>query len=210
MTSQQSLGPPTAPPDPEDPKEPMWGAPHQPGTWSVRQTLAAVGVATVVAALGGAAIYAATSTGSGPFGMHGGPGPGGWGGDGRGSGQGGTHRANPVADALHGQFVVPDGDGGYLTSMVQTGTLAAVSDTSITARSADGYTMTYSVARPGSTDGFAVNDTVTIDAGQRDGHRDRSGRCRPREHGWSPTRRSARGSARCSAAATSVRRRFLR
>lgn len=47
--------------------------------------------------------------------------------------------------ALHGQFVVPDGDGGYQTVLVQRGTVSSVSKTSITVKSEDGFTKSYAV-----------------------------------------------------------------
>ena len=47
---------------------------------------------------------------------------------------------------LHGEFVVPDGDGeGYRTSVVQRGTVTAVDGSSVTVRSEDGFTETYTV-----------------------------------------------------------------
>ncbi|MEV4703831.1 hypothetical protein [Actinoplanes sp. NPDC049316] len=54
-----------------------------------------------------------------------------------------------MAAALHGTYVVPDGNGGYVTQETQTGTVSAVSSTSITVKSADGYSRTYVVG--GST-----------------------------------------------------------
>jgi hypothetical protein len=157
MTSAQ----PTSPPREED--DLVWGAapPHR--GWSKGQTLAAVGIAAVIAAFGGAAIYAATGSGSnsnamGP-GMHS-PRPGGRGGPGFGG-----------QDALHGQYVLADGHGGYMTEMVQTGKVTAVSDTSITAKSVDGFTQTYTITS-GSTAAnshVAVNDTVTVHATLADG-----------------------------------------
>jgi hypothetical protein len=122
----------------------------------MRQTLVAVGVAVVIAALGGAAIYAATSGGSNT-GIHG-PGPGGpgrWGGP---AGPGG-----PGA-ALHGEFVVPDGNGGYRTELTQTGVVTAVSGGSITAESADGFTQTYVLDGRAPSTQPEVNDMVTIRA----------------------------------------------
>jgi hypothetical protein len=91
-----------------------------------------------------------------------GPGPGGPGGPGRG-GMSGIAGMGP-APALHGEFVVADRNGGYTTELVQTGVLTAVSDTSITAKSADGFTQTY-VITPGSRGAnvqVAVDDTVTV------------------------------------------------
>ena len=47
--------------------------------------------------------------------------------------------------ALHGEFVVPDGDGGFQTLVSQRGEATAVSATEITVRSEDGFTSTYAV-----------------------------------------------------------------
>jgi hypothetical protein len=62
-----------------------------------------------------------------------------------------------VFGALHGQLVVPRSGGGYQTVDVQDGQVTAVSTTSITLKSADGFTKSYTV----------VSSTV-VDA-QRDG-----------------------------------------
>jgi hypothetical protein len=47
--------------------------------------------------------------------------------------------------ALHGEFVVQKDGGGYQTLATQSGSVTAVSSTSITVKSADGYTRTYVV-----------------------------------------------------------------
>ena len=161
--NSDATSPPGAGQDRSD--EPAWGAPRPHRGWSSRQTLAAVGVAAVVAAFGGAAVYAATSGGSnniGP-GWHGrGPGFPGAGGP----GAGGPDRWSAPAGTVHGEFVVPDGNGAYTTVLTQTGVLTAVSDTSLIAKSADGFTQIYIIA-PGSNPAntqLAVNDTVTIRA----------------------------------------------
>jgi len=89
----------------------------------------------------------------GPFGGFGGFGIGGFGG------------------AIHGQLTVPKPGGGYQTLDVQRGTVTAVSSSSITIKSADGYTATYAVS--GSTEVNAqaagigtvkVGDTVSVTA----------------------------------------------
>lgn len=46
---------------------------------------------------------------------------------------------------VHGQLTVPKSGGGYQTIDVQSGTVSAVSTTSITIHSADGYSATYTV-----------------------------------------------------------------
>jgi hypothetical protein len=47
--------------------------------------------------------------------------------------------------ALHGEFVVPKQGGGYQTLLVQQGTVSSVSSSSITVKSADGFSETYTV-----------------------------------------------------------------
>jgi hypothetical protein len=59
--------------------------------------------------------------------------------------------------ALHGQLVVTKPGGGYQTVDVQTGQVTAVSTTSITLKSADGFTKSYT-----------VTSSTLVDA-QRDG-----------------------------------------
>jgi hypothetical protein len=51
----------------------------------------------------------------------------------------------PMA-ALHGEFVVPKQGGGYQTLVVQHGKVTSVSTSSITVKSDDGFSATYSVA----------------------------------------------------------------
>jgi hypothetical protein len=144
---------------------PVWGAPEPaPRRWGLRETVTAVSVAVVIAGLGGAAIYAATDSGSRPMGgPHQFSGPGGMPG-----GPPAMHGLGPDsagATSIHGEFVVP-GVGGYTTVLTQTGSVTAVSPTSITVRSEDGYTHTYVVPpnQGGTTPPFAVNDSVTIRA----------------------------------------------
>ncbi len=50
-----------------------------------------------------------------------------------------------LAGALHGELVVPDGNGGYQTVVVQRGTATKVGGDSITVKSDDGFTATYDV-----------------------------------------------------------------
>jgi hypothetical protein len=47
---------------------------------------------------------------------------------------------------VHGVLTVPKSGGGYQTVDVQSGTVTAVSGTSVTVKSADGYTATYAVS----------------------------------------------------------------
>ena len=144
-----------------------------PRSWGLRGTAAAVAVAAVIAAVGGAAIYAATV--GAPHVAVGAPhkavGPG----DGAPIGQGvlgGQHTVagGPAAvdpTSLHGEFVVPDGAGGYTTELTQTGAVTAISPTSITVRSEDGYSQTYVIPSTAGNAGappFAVADQVVVRA----------------------------------------------
>jgi len=60
--------------------------------------------------------------------------------------------------AVHGQFVVPKSGGGYQTVDTQRGSVTAVSATSITVKSADGFTKAYQVV--GSTNVDAQRDGI--------------------------------------------------
>jgi hypothetical protein len=152
----------------------VWGAPQpSPRRWGLRETAAAVGVAAVIAALGGAAIYASTEGSSHSIGApHQAFGPGGGmpGGPGGPGGQhgviGGPGPAAVGSTSLHGEFVMPDGSGGYTTELTQTGTVTAISPTSITLRSEDGYSQTYVIPNTAGNAGppFAVDDHVVLRA----------------------------------------------
>jgi len=139
-----------------------WAAPHSaPRRWGAGRTAAAVAIAVVIGGLGGAAVYAATGhTEHFAMGRFDGPGfdP---------AGSGGAHSAQGWAGqtagpALHGQMVVPDGDGRFTTVVIQTGTLTAVTPTSATVRSVDGFSQTYSV--PAGLQVPAVDEPVTVRA----------------------------------------------
>jgi hypothetical protein len=58
--------------------------------------------------------------------------------------------------ALHGEFTAPDPDGGYQTLAMQRGEVTAVSATSVTVKSDDGFSRTY-----------AVNDDTLVNAGDQ-------------------------------------------
>ena len=117
--------------------DPVWGAPQtEPAHWSLKKTLAAVGIAVVLAGAGAAVIYAASGSTEQSGRGFGGP-PGGMGGPPGGMGGAGT------SESLHGEFVIADGRGGFATEITQTGTVTEITDTSITARSEDGFTQTY-------------------------------------------------------------------
>jgi hypothetical protein len=76
-----------------------------------------------------------------------------------------------VGPALHGEFVVAKPGGGYQTIDTQQGDVTAVSNSSITVKSADGFTRTYSVtdktlvdAQRNGIGSVKVGDQVTISA----------------------------------------------
>lgn len=73
--------------------------------------------------------------------------------------QGGTSSGSGSAltgsTALHGEYVVSDGNGSYLTVIAQVGTVSAVSADSITVKSDDGFSKTYEIA-----------DATTVNGGQ--------------------------------------------
>ncbi|MFI7706856.1 hypothetical protein [Nonomuraea sp. NPDC049480] len=62
-----------------------------------------------------------------------------------GFGRGRGHGMGLGGPALHGEFVVPDGDGKYVTVATQYGDVTAVDQDSITVKSEDGYTKEYAV-----------------------------------------------------------------
>jgi hypothetical protein len=131
--------------------------------WRWRETAGAVAIAAAIAALGGAAIYAATEGNSHTFGPpHQAFGPGG----GQHGAVGGPGPASVGATSLHGEFVVPDGGGGYTTVLTQTGAVTAISPSSITVRSDDGYSQAYVI--PDTTGKanvpFALDDHVVVRA----------------------------------------------
>lgn len=72
---------------------------------------------------------------------------------------------------VHGQVTVPKSGGGYQTQDVQRGTVTAVSSTSISVKSADGFTATYVVNSKTLVDAQAAGigsvkkgDTVSVTA----------------------------------------------
>jgi hypothetical protein len=102
-----------------------------------------------------------------------GPGGGPGGPPGLGDNQGGGMPGNPggmpvgqgggggVGAALHGQFVVSDGNGGYITEETQTGKVTELTATSITVLSTDGYSRSYTVTANTVT-GVATGHTVRV------------------------------------------------
>jgi hypothetical protein len=112
--------------------------------------VASAGVtAGVMSAIGGSGGTTATAGPGGGLGQGQGQGQGGRGGTFGGAAGGG----NTVA--LHGTSVISDGNGGYLTQITQTGTVSAVSSSSITVKSQDGYSKTYVVSSSTSIDNGA-------------------------------------------------------
>ncbi|MFI5607224.1 hypothetical protein [Amycolatopsis sp. NPDC051903] len=124
------------------------GAPAPKKGWSGRKTAIAAGVAVVIAVGGGLAIWAGTSSNNASAQQQG---PGGFGGPGQGPGgpggfaRGGFGGAAALRDALHGDFVVSDPNGGYVTERLQTGAITEISATSVTLTSKDGYKQTYTL-----------------------------------------------------------------
>jgi hypothetical protein len=145
---------------------PVAGSTQQPkNRWSPKKVVLAAAIAVGIAGAGTVAVYAASGSDSsssaqqGPGGMGGGPG----------GGSGGPGGAGMMSQALHGEYVVSDGNGGYTTELLQNGEVTAVSDTSVTAKSDDGYTKTYTidsdtVVGNGSADlsSIETGDDVTI------------------------------------------------
>ncbi|MFI9384517.1 hypothetical protein [Kutzneria sp. NPDC052558] len=120
------------------------GAPQPPKRWSAGKTAAVVAVAAVVAAGGGYGISKLVETGTASAATQG-PGAGGFGAGGaggRGGFGGGAGGIGALMTALHGDFTVSE-NGSYVTERLQTGEITAISATSVTAKSTDGYTQTY-------------------------------------------------------------------
>jgi hypothetical protein len=76
-----------------------------------------------------------------------------------------------LGGVIHGQVTEPKSGGGYQTVDIQRGTVTAVSSASITIKSADGYSATYSVSRSTEVNAMAagigtvkVGDTVDLTA----------------------------------------------
>jgi hypothetical protein len=121
--------------------------------------LAAGATGVALAADGGTATPTPGSSGvpsagpEGPRGLDGERGPGGMMGGHRGFGGPG------LMGAVHGELVVPKDGGGYETMLVQRGKATAVSATSISVKSDDGFTATYAVNK--NTVVHATSDGIT-------------------------------------------------
>ncbi|HEY3558641.1 MAG TPA: hypothetical protein VGL05_14315 [Kribbella sp.] len=93
-----------------------------------------------------------------------------------GPGRGGFRGEFGLGGALHGEFVVPKDGGGYQTVATQRGKVTAVSKDSLTVKSDDGYSRTYTLtsatmvnaARDGIGD-VKTGNTVNVFAVVTDG-----------------------------------------
>ncbi|NMN99227.1 hypothetical protein [Antrihabitans stalactiti] len=148
-----------------------WGTPQSApeSAWSAKKILAAVGIAGAVAVAGGGVIYAASNSsennggpGNSPFGA--GPGM-----NMNSSEMTAPNTVGLSGTPLHGEFVVAGENGGYRTELVQTGTVTAVSDTAVTAKSSDDFTQTYTLADTSNIAVLKVVDTVSIQGTESDG-----------------------------------------
>jgi hypothetical protein len=170
MSTEPTNPPPDATPDPAP--DATWGAPATSAQkdWTGRKTAIAIGVAAVIVAGGGVAIAVGTSnnaqTSQGPGFQRGGNFggmPGGMAGGMPGGMQGGMGGGTAaLRGAIHGDFVVSDGNGGYLTERMQTGDVTAVSATSISLTSKDGYQQGYTIDSSTESSGPKTGDTVTV------------------------------------------------
>lgn len=85
-------------------------------------------------------------------------------------GRGPGPRGGLLGDALHGEFVTSKDGGGYQTIATQKGEITALTDTSITLKSADGYTRTYTINsdtkinRDGKLTDLEAGETVRLRA----------------------------------------------
>lgn len=143
----------------ETEQHPTWGEEPPPraaaaGTgWNARTTLAAFAIAAAIAAVGGGVIYAASNSDAAQ-------GMGGPGGQGRVPG-GLMIMGGPFGDTQHGEF--------------QNGEVTAISDSSITVKSTDGFSGTYKIdsdtrvnGGQGDLDDIAEGDVVTVVAAKAD------------------------------------------
>ena len=142
---------------------------------------AAVIIAVVVAAVGvgGGVVYASSHTSAGSTSSQ--QGPGGFGnGNGfpgqngaAGTGQSGAMSA--LSNALYGEFVASGSNGGTTTMVFQTGTVTSISSTSVTVKSTDNHTATYTLTSSSTVDGgqakvssVKTGDQVTVVATKSD------------------------------------------
>jgi hypothetical protein len=144
--------PRTQPPSGPAPKGPR-------SRWSVGKMVAAGAVAVVVAIGAGVGVSHLSSSSASTT-----QGPGGAGGQGGPGGQGGGFGGQGGAGSIHSDAVVSDGNGGYTTRRTQTGTVTAISGTSIAVKSVDGFTSTYVVNSSTTVDG-STGSVTTIASG---------------------------------------------
>jgi hypothetical protein len=131
MEPQQYPYPPPPPAAPEKP------------AWSTKKTTAVTAVAAAaVLAIGGVAV-ANSGDDSGSSSSQG---PGGF------PGRGAAPAGGGLTGALHGTYVA-QADGSYVTRVFQTGEVTAASATSVTVKSTDGYTKSYTVSSSTSVNG---------------------------------------------------------
>lgn len=77
-----------------------------------------------------------------------------------GGGAAGAPGGGLALQALHGEYVVSDGNGGYRTERTQTGRVTAISGTALTVASDDGFSATY-VVNSSTVTGNGSDSTVT-------------------------------------------------
>ncbi|GAA3195801.1 hypothetical protein ACFO1B_00125 [Dactylosporangium siamense] len=154
---------------------PPWAASAGPPAPAVRQSRWKLGVVAAVSAVivvgGGVAVANAATSSTRQPGPGGYGGPSGYGG-GRGAGggpagfPGGGGARGDLSQALHGDYVVKDSSGKYVTERLQSGTVTAVSATSITAKSEDGHETTFTVDASTKVNGGSskITDVKTGDA----------------------------------------------
>jgi hypothetical protein len=113
----------------------QWGTAER--TWSGKKTIMAAGVTLALAMSGGVAAISAANAGTATSAEQG------LGGFARSGSADGT--SSLASAAVHSEAVIQSGST-WITQSTQSGTVIAVSSTSITVKSADGYTRTYAVA----------------------------------------------------------------
>ena len=144
---------------------------------TMAKSLTAVGVAAVIAVGGTVAVTSANAdnttassavtqaTGGGGYGStgsSGSTGTGGTDGTGRQGGFGGGMASRSLlAGALHGEFVVADGTG-TVTERLQTGAVTSISSSSLTVKSSDDFTGSYSIPAGTDVSALATGTTVTV------------------------------------------------
>jgi hypothetical protein len=137
--------------------------------WRVAGTVAAVAVTTAAGGVAWATTNAdPTPSPSASPSAPGAPDPG--------KGGPGRHGEFGMMGALHGEYVVEKDGGGYQTVATQRGEVTAVSKDSITVKSADGYSRTYTLttdtlvnATRDGIDSVKTGNQVTVSAIVADG-----------------------------------------